>query len=101
MNNLPAIEFEPNTNDIRVSGVRVHLRPLERRLLRLLVDEPGRVFSRDELLEQVWGLQGDLNTRRVDIVVFQLRAALGAARGVIETAHGDGYRGALDVRVTP
>jgi two-component system phosphate regulon response regulator PhoB len=50
------------------------------------------VFSREELLEQVWGMRGDINTRTVDVHVRRLRVSLGEAADTIETVHGFGYR---------
>jgi two-component system phosphate regulon response regulator PhoB len=86
------IELDPITHDVRISGVPAQLRPLEYKLLQLLVSDPGRVFSREELLEQVWEMRGDINTRTVDVHVRRLRVSLGAAADVIETVHGFGYR---------
>ena len=57
---------------------------------------PGRVFSREELLEQVWEMRGDINTRTVDVHVRRLRVSLGPAADVIETVHGFGYRARRD-----
>jgi len=86
------IELDPVTHDVRISGVPTQLRPLEYKLLQLLVSEPGRVFTREELLEKVWGLRGDIHTRTVDVHVRRLRVSLGPAADVIETVHGFGYR---------
>ena len=90
------IELDPVTHDVRISGVPTQLRPLEYKLLQLLVSDPGRVFSREELLEQVWEMRGDINTRTVDVHVRRLRVSLGAAADVIETVHGFGYRAKRD-----
>ncbi len=86
------IELDPVTHDVRINGVPTQLRPLEYKLLQLLVSDPGRVFSREELLEQVWEMRGDINTRTVDVHVRRLRVSLGPAADVIETVHGFGYR---------
>jgi two-component system, OmpR family, phosphate regulon response regulator PhoB len=86
------IEIDSVTHDVRVSGKPVSLRPLEYKLLHLLVSDPGRVFSREELLEQVWGMRGDINTRTVDVHVRRLRVSLADAADTIETVHGFGYR---------
>ena len=86
------IELDPVTHDVRISGAPTQLRPLEYKLLQLLVSDPGRVFSREELLEQVWEMRGDINTRTVDVHVRRLRVSLGPAADVIETVHGFGYR---------
>jgi two-component system phosphate regulon response regulator PhoB len=90
------IELDPVTHDVRIHGVPAQLRPLEYKLLQLLVSEPGRVFSRDELLELVWDMRGDINTRTVDVHVRRLRVSLGAAAETIETVHGFGYRARRD-----
>ncbi|MBX3159958.1 MAG: response regulator [Deltaproteobacteria bacterium] len=90
------IELDPVTHDVRISGAPTQLRPLEYKLLQLLVSDPGRVFSREELLEQVWEMRGDINTRTVDVHVRRLRVSLGPAADVIETVHGFGYRAKRD-----
>ena len=90
------IELDPVTHDVRISGAPTQLRPLEYKLLQLLVSEPGKVFSREELLEQVWEMRGDINTRTVDVHVRRLRVSLGPAADVIETVHGFGYRARRD-----
>jgi two-component system phosphate regulon response regulator PhoB len=86
------IELDPVTHDVRIHGAPTQLRPLEYKLLQLLVSDPGRVYSREELLEQVWEMRGDINTRTVDVHVRRLRVSLGPAADVIETVHGFGYR---------
>jgi len=91
-----SIELDPVTHDVKIAGVPTQLRPLEYKLLQLLVSDPGRVFSREELLEQVWEMRGDINTRTVDVHVRRLRVSLGAAADVIETVHGFGYRAKRD-----
>lgn len=86
------IELDPVTHDVKINGAPTQLRPLEYKLLQLLVSDPGRVFSREELLEQVWDMRGDINTRTVDVHVRRLRVSLGPAADVVETVHGFGYR---------
>jgi two-component system phosphate regulon response regulator PhoB len=90
------IELDPVTHEVRIAGALTQLRPLEYKLLQLLVSDPGRVFSREELLEQVWEMRGDINTRTVDVHVRRLRVSLGAAADTIETVHGFGYRAKRD-----
>lgn len=90
------IELDPVTHDVRIHGAPTQLRPLEYKLLQLLVSDPGRVFTREELLEQVWDMRGDINTRTVDVHVRRLRVSLGPAADVIETVHGFGYRAKRD-----
>lgn len=90
------IALDPVTHDVKIDGAQAQLRPLEYKLLHLLVSDPGRVFSREELLEQVWEMRGDINTRTVDVHVRRLRVSLGTAADVIETVHGFGYRAKRD-----
>jgi DNA-binding response OmpR family regulator len=77
-------------------GVTLQLRPREFDLLALLVRHPGQIFSRDALLRQVWGQEGFLDGRTVDVHVRRLRARLAAvdpeAAGLIQTEWGVGYR---------
>lgn len=71
------------------------LTPTEFKLLRTLAGEPGRVFTRDDLLTNVWGYEPGSDTRLVDVHVGRLRKKLleaGVGDVVIETARGFGYR---------
>ena len=52
----------------------------------------GRVQSREQLLEEVWGLSSSLETRTIDTHVMRLRDKLGTARAYLETVRGVGYR---------
>lgn len=73
----------------------VALTPKEYELLKLLVTNPGRAFSRDELLERIWGYEYYGDTRTVDVHIRHLRAKLAATPEVsdaIETIRGVGYR---------
>jgi two-component system phosphate regulon response regulator PhoB len=93
---IGSIELDPITHDVRIGGAPTQLRPLEYKLLSLLVSDPGRVFTREDLLEQVWEMRGDIHTRTVDVHVRRLRVSLGPAADVIETVHGFGYRAKRD-----
>ena len=73
-------------------GWEVELTPLEFRLLETMLERAGRVQTRESLLEDVWGVHGDLETRTVDTHVKRLRAKLGEAGEAIETVRGIGYR---------
>lgn len=86
------LEVDPERHRVFVESEEVALRPLEFRLLALLMEHPGRVFSRAELLEEVWGMPGDLSTRTVDTHVRRLRSRLGPYEDAIETVPGFGYR---------
>ena len=75
-----------------VEESEVTLTALEFRLLQHLMAAPGRVQSREILLEEVWGLSGSLETRTVDTHMMRLRDKLGSARPYLETVRGIGYR---------
>ena len=73
----------------------IALTPKEYELLKLLVTNPGRAFSRDELLERIWGYEYYGDTRTVDVHIRHLRAKLKGVPAVsdaIETVRGVGYR---------
>jgi len=81
--------------EVRVKGRPVALTPKEFELLATLVATPGRVFGREELLDRVWGRDGFVEPRTVDVHVARLRAKFTAARvdePGIETVRGVGYR---------
>lgn len=77
-------------------GAQIHLGPTEFRLLRHLMEHPGRVFTREQLLDSVWGPDIFIETRTVDVHVRRLRRALNGDRrpDLIRTVRSAGY--ALD-----
>ena len=78
-----------------MKGQRVDLTPKEFELLAALAGTPGRVFGREELLDLVWGEDGFVEPRTVDVHVARLRAKFTAAHLPItgvETVRGVGYR---------
>jgi two-component system, OmpR family, phosphate regulon response regulator PhoB len=75
-----------------VEGAEVELTPIEFKLLTTFMTRLGRVQSRDRLLEDVWEMSGELETRTVDTHVKRLREKLGPARDLLETVRGVGYR---------
>ncbi|HEY9163065.1 MAG TPA: phosphate regulon transcriptional regulator PhoB, partial [Magnetovibrio sp.] len=78
-------------------GRGVHLGPTEFRLLKTLMEKPGRVYSRERLLDLVWGRDVYVEDRTVDVHIRRLRKALNEGGGVdvIRTVRGEGY--AIDV----
>jgi two-component system phosphate regulon response regulator PhoB len=79
--------------EARVGGRRITLTPTEFRLLRFLMANPGRVYSRQQLLDNVWGDHVYIEDRTVDIHIRRLRVALGpAAEHLVETVRGAGYK---------
>ena len=75
-----------------VAGEEVALTALEFRLLTTLVGRRGRVQTREQLLDEVWGVQAAITTRTVDTHVKRLRQKLGDAGNYVETIRGVGYR---------
>jgi len=78
------------------AGRPIHLGPTEFRLLRFLMQHPGRVFSREQLLDQVWGHDVYVEARTVDVHIRRLRKAInvGSALDLVRTVRSAGY--ALD-----
>ena len=92
------LEFQDitmNLEEHRVSraGKNVHLGPTEYRLLRVFLEKPGRVFSRDQLLDRVWGRDIYVETRTVDVHIRRLRKALETpgTENLIRTIRTAGY----------
>ena len=77
-------------------GRAIHLSPTEFRLLQYFMEHPGRVFSREQLLDAVWGLDAEVEPRTVDAHIRRLRKALndGGKADLIRTERAAGY--ALD-----
>jgi two-component system phosphate regulon response regulator PhoB len=77
-------------------GRPIHLGPTEFRLLRFFMQHPGRVFSREQLLDQVWGHDVYVEARTVDVHIRRLRKAINfaGATDLVRTVRGAGY--ALD-----
>jgi len=87
------IELDRETHRVRRNAKEIHLGPTEFRLLEFLMTSPGRVFSREQLLDGVWGHDVYVDERTVDVHVGRLRKALnrGKARDPIRTVRGAGY----------
>lgn len=87
------IELDRETHRVRRSGREIHLGPTEFRLLEFLMTSPGRVFSREQLLDGVWGHDVYVDERTVDVHVGRLRKAInrGRAKDPIRTVRGAGY----------
>jgi DNA-binding response OmpR family regulator len=86
------LEVDPAGRTVKVSGEEIHLTTREFDLLLFLLTHPNRVFSRSELLRQVWEYDFSGYDRTVDAHVARLRRKLGAPGDAIETAWGIGYK---------
>lgn len=94
------IDLDRETHRIRRAGREVKLGPTEFKLLEFFMQSPGRVFSREQLLDGVWGRDIYVDERTVDVHVGRLRKAInrGRQRDPIRTVRGAGY--ALDEQFT-
>jgi phosphate regulon transcriptional regulator PhoB len=89
------LEIDRYRFEIRMKGRPVELTPKEFELLAILAGAPGRVFGREELLDAVWGRDGFVEPRTVDVHVARLRGKFTAAKlpaPGVETVRGVGYR---------
>ena len=87
------LEMDVAGHRVRRSGEQVALGPTEFRLLKHFLEHPGRVFSRERLLDAVWSHDPDIDTRTVDVHVRRLRQALndGGRMDLIRTVRSAGY----------
>ena len=86
------LEVDPLSHTVRARGERVELTLKEFELLKLFLEHPGRVFSRDQLLERIWSTDYLGETRTVDVHIGTLRTKLGSCGEYIRTVRGVGYR---------
>ena len=102
------VSTEKNTDDIEdsfgeltinyeehqayINGQEISLTALEFKLLKHLINRKGRVQTRDQLLEDVWGYSSNVTTRTVDTHIKRLREKLGSVGDHIQTIRGVGYR---------
>jgi two-component system phosphate regulon response regulator PhoB len=90
---LGEITMDRTSHRVRRSNREVHLGPTEYRILERLMQNPGRVFSREQLLDTVWGTDVYVEARTVDVHIGRLRKALNHAgeRDPIRTVRSAGY----------
>ena len=84
--------LDPTGHTVTADGERVELTFKEFELLKLFLSNPGIAFTRDGLMEKVWGVDYLGETRTVDMHIRTLRQKLGKYGGIIETVRGVGYR---------
>ena len=92
---IGALEIDLNSHEARLAGQPLNLKPKEFDLLALLVSNKGRAFTRDQILEKVWGYDYIGQTRTVDVYISWLRDKLQAdptTASSIVTIRGVGYR---------
>jgi two-component system response regulator MtrA len=89
------LTMDPRSYEVKRAGVRISLTPLEFKLLHTLAIKPQQVFSREMLLEQVWGYQYKADTRLVNVHVQRLRSKVEEDPEnpkIVSTVRGHGYR---------
>jgi two-component system phosphate regulon response regulator PhoB len=84
------LEMDLAAHRVKRDGQPIQLGPTEYRLLRHLLEHPGRVFSRQQLLETVWPHSEDIELRTVDVHIRRLRLALGEP-DIVRTVRSAGY----------
>ncbi len=87
------VEMDVAAHRVRRAGKPISLGPTEFRLLKHFLEHPGWVFSRERLLDAVWGHDSDIESRTVDVHIRRLRKALndGGRRDIIRTVRSAGY----------
>lgn len=86
------LELNSDEHTVFADGVRVELTLKEYELLNLFMHNPARVFTREQLLTQIWSSDYVGETRTVDVHIGTLRTKLGACGEYLETVRGVGYR---------
>ncbi len=88
------LELSPDSHRVTAQGQAIELGPTEFRLLHFFMTHAERVYSRTQLLDQVWGTQVFVEERTVDVHIRRLRAALEVSGldSLIQTVRGSGYR---------
>ena len=89
---MGSLQLDTAAHTVLVSGSRILLTLKEFELLRLFLEHPGRVFTRDQLLERVWGTDYVGESRTVDVHIGTLRTKIGICGEYIQTVRGVGYR---------
>lgn len=86
------LTVDPETYETRVEGKAVDLTSTEFRILKLFVSKPGRVFTRDQILDYLWGHEKIVLDRTIDVHIRNLRDKLGRAARLIRNIRGVGYK---------
>lgn len=89
---LGRLKMDLSSHTVTAGDVRVPLTLKEFELLRLFLSTPGQVFSREQLLEKIWGTDYVGESRTVDVHIATLRTKLGSCGDHIRTVRGVGYR---------
>ena len=86
------ITIDTEKHEVTIDGNKVELTSTEFRILQLLASEKGRVFTRDRILDHLWGNEKIVVDRTIDVHIRHLRSKIGSASKVIRNVHGVGYK---------
>ena len=89
---LGHVTLSPTQHCVEVEGNEIALANKEFELLHFLMQSPGQVFTREQILEAIWGWSYAGNSRTVDVHIQTLRQKLGSSAELVETVRGVGYR---------
>ena len=89
---LGGVTLDDLRRSVTVGGIAVELTFKEYELLKLLMSRPGTVFSRQQILEKIWGVDFDMDTRTVDMHIKTLRQKLGVQGSIIQTVRNVWYK---------
>ena len=89
---IVGLRLDPTSHRVTLEGSDLHLGPMEFKLLHFFMTHQERVYSRDQLLDNVWGTNTYVEDRTVDVHIRRLRKALITHDKLIQTVRGSGYR---------
>ncbi len=89
---FPSLVIKPKAHVVKVNNQEINLTIKEYDLLLMLAKKPGQVFSRDDILERIWGYAFDKENRTVDVHIRTLRVKMKECGHYIETVRGVGYK---------
>lgn len=89
---IMGLRLDPSSHRVTLEGSDLHLGPMEFKLLHFFMTHQERVYSRDQLLDNVWGTNTYVEDRTVDVHIRRLRKALTSHDKLIQTVRGSGYR---------
>ncbi len=89
---IGSVRIDPGRHEVYVEGNRIDLTATEFRLLQILAERKGRVFSRDYLLDLLWGNEKIVVDRTIDVHITHLRDKMGNSGNMIKNIRGVGYK---------
>jgi two-component system phosphate regulon response regulator PhoB len=89
---IVGLRLDPSSHRVTLDGADLHLGPMEFKLLHFFMTHQERVYSRDQLLDNVWGTNTYVEDRTVDVHIRRLRKALQSHDKLVQTVRGSGYR---------